>query len=60
MCLRCSLNVLREIPFWARNELWSRPDTNQADLLAVLEAEQAEEVERSGAASTFDEKPATE
>lgn len=30
-----------------------------AELLAALEAEQAEEVERSGAVSTFDEEPAT-
>ena len=31
-----------------------------AELLAALAAEQAEEVERSGAVSTFDEEPATE
>jgi len=31
-----------------------------AELLAALAAEQAEDVERSGAVSTFDEEPATE
>jgi hypothetical protein len=32
----------------------------KAELPAPLEAEQAEDVERSGAVSTFDEEPATE
>lgn len=35
-------------------------EVEAAELLAALEAEQAEEAERSGAASAFDEEPATE
>ena len=35
-------------------------EVEAAELLAALEAEQAEETERSGAGSAFDEEPATE